>query len=465
MKPLFIRFSPQNRVRKLIFCLLWLLPVFSVQILLTDLYWMADLFPVDRGSMLIGAFALSWLELFLFTILIGLGKYYFVDKAKFKILGLTFILFISLILLLYLMCLSASIYLFVLKGVYLDIDILKVVFSDALLFLKHFTSHEYLLLFLLTSFAIVLTALITFLIPIVNPRSTPFFLLLLLLLGSVAALSLYILPQARMDEGRFKVFSQVVKNQLSPRITLFWKDLIYSDSKIKWTMNTQDLVEQYSIEDYLSQVDEKIDRPNIILIAIEALRSDVIYAKHQGKEITPLFNRLAKEGYFFPNTYSQSGESAYAMSSIMSGLHPLRFPFRDTFSNLSYPYLRLYDLPASVGYTTSFFSSANENWQNMIKFSNSPFLDIFFHSESTPVGHIDSTGDSGFQNTVRDKVLKTGKIDDAETTRNLMEWLKTLNGSKPFLSALSALSYQASHFPYQQGAVPEVFGPSKLSKS
>ncbi|MFA6189948.1 MAG: LTA synthase family protein [Candidatus Staskawiczbacteria bacterium] len=64
---------------------------------------------------------------------------------------------------------------------------------------------------------------------------------------------------------------------------------------------------------------------NLIIIEVESLENSVINQKVNGQEITPNLNKLAKEGLYFDNYYSQvgPGNTADAEFSTMNSLYPL----------------------------------------------------------------------------------------------------------------------------------------------
>ena len=179
----------------------------------------------------------------------------------------------------------------------------------------------------------------------------------------------------------------------------------------------------------------------------------------------PMVHRLAQEGVNFTRAYASANESAYSMTSVISGLHPLKTAERDSFTGVDYPMMRIHDL-LSPAYQTAFVSSSNENWQNMVTISHSPRLDLFFDAnrhkgKTLPPDHVDS----GFYDAVARGHLKTGTVDDATTTQQLLDWLQhilTDGSGRPFYAMVS---YQASHYPYEQGfEIPGVFIPRTFTE-
>jgi arylsulfatase A-like enzyme len=102
----------------------------------------------------------------------------------------------------------------------------------------------------------------------------------------------------------------------------------------------------------------------------------------------------------------------------------------------------------------------------MVTVSHSPRLDLFFDAnrhkgKTVPPDRVDGF----FHAAVARGHLKTGTLDDATTTEQLLDWLQPIltDGSdRPFYAMVS---YQASHYPYEQGfAIPGVFNPRTFTE-
>jgi arylsulfatase A-like enzyme len=153
------------------------------------------------------------------------------------------------------------------------------------------------------------------------------------------------------------------------------------------------------------------------------------------------------------------------MTSIISGLHPLKARERDRFTDIDYPLLRIPDLLSPV-YHTAFVSSSNENWQHMVNISRSPHLEYFLDAERYDGKVVPpDRADSGFYKEVAEGHLRTGTLDDATTTKQLHRWLrKKLSKGKerPFYAMVS---YQTSHYPHEQGfEIPPMFTPTTFTE-
>ena len=189
--------------------------------------------------------------------------------------------------------------------------------------------------------------------------------------------------------------------------------------------------------------------PSIVMIQVESLRSDVIYATHQGKEIMPHLNKLAKQSLVWKNAYAQSTHSDYADPCIVSSLYPLRTRIHHYYSlDDPWPKQMSYDCLKQVGYATATISSQNEMWGGMEHFLDSPNLDLFYHPERAENVSFAETSsqDSGFYLHLESGALKAGKFPDRYTTDVAIDWIKqTSKTDKPFLLNMNL---QSSHFPY-----------------
>jgi arylsulfatase A-like enzyme len=153
---------------------------------------------------------------------------------------------------------------------------------------------------------------------------------------------------------------------------------------------------------------------------------------------------------------------------VISGLHALKYLSRDTFRRFDYPsnILRIYDLLSPV-YRTAFVSSSNENWQNMGTISRSPRLNYFFDATEYKDERDllpPNPADIGQYSAIRGGRLKTGNVDDVATTDQVLSWLSRMIAPDQKQPFFAMVSYQASHFTYEQGAhIPLLFKPDELS--
>jgi len=189
--------------------------------------------------------------------------------------------------------------------------------------------------------------------------------------------------------------------------------------------------------------------PSIVMIQVESLRSDVVHAKHQGREVMPCLNKLASKSLVWQNAYAQSTHSDYADPCIVSSLYPLRTRTHH-FYGLDDPWPKQlsYDCLKQVGYNTATISSQNEMWGRMEHFLDSPNLDFFYHPERAGNTKFAETSaqDIGFYRHLKAGALKAGKFPDRHTADVAIDWIEqATKAGKPFLLNMNL---QSSHFPY-----------------
>jgi arylsulfatase A-like enzyme len=311
--------------------------------------------------------------------------------------------------------------------------------------------------------ALALVFLLTVKAPLLSQRQfvvvSGAFCATLLLMG----IGFRIVPRLHLDEIDTARAEGIIKARLLPTATLLWAPVILPDPYSGATV-TVPLVRRYNLDGYAARIDRKRQRPNILVFSIESLRAGEVDRTVDGRQVMPTVRRLAKDGVSFTHAYAQGNESLYSMTSVISGLHPLKAQERDRFTDIDFPLLRIPDLLSPV-YHTAFISSSNENWQNMVNISKSPHLEYFMDADRYDGKVVPpDRADSGFYNEVASGHLRTGTLDDATTTRLLQRWLREKvdkGDGRPFYAMVS---YQTSHYPYEQGfAIPAVFTPNTFS--
>lgn len=185
--------------------------------------------------------------------------------------------------------------------------------------------------------------------------------------------------------------------------------------------------------------------PNIVVITVESLRSDVIFKRHQDKLVVPNLNELARTGCFFPNCYSQSTHSDYSDPAILCSLYPLRTPRQHFYQRTDpWPKVLIYDVLKDHGYDTAMFSSQNEAWSSMDRFYESAKLDTFFDSRSYDGPTYAS---SSYFGRWMEVTRLAGKLDDAVTMQAAVDWIdRQQSARRPFFVSLNL---QSPHFPYR----------------
>ncbi len=191
------------------------------------------------------------------------------------------------------------------------------------------------------------------------------------------------------------------------------------------------------------------DKPSIIIVAMESLRHDVVHLEHQGRQVTPYLNALARRGLEWKRAYAQSTHSDYADVCTVSSLYPLRTRLHHFYRyDDPWPRTRIYDLLKPAGYATAIISSQNESWGSMDAFLDSPNLDVFYHPERSDDrrDQVLSVRDPGFNQELQAGALVAGKFPDRRTTSVAIQWIREQAArNKPFFLSMN---FQSSHFPY-----------------
>lgn len=190
------------------------------------------------------------------------------------------------------------------------------------------------------------------------------------------------------------------------------------------------------------------DRPSVVFIAIEALRSDVVGLTHQGREVTPNLNRLARNGLNWTKAYSQSTHSDYADVCIVSSLYPLRTREHHYYRRRDpWPKTLAFDVFKQAGYRTAIISSQNEAWGCMDQFLETPNLDLFYDAQRSGAETYISEKDRQFQYENDVGTFSAGCLYDPHTMSKAVSWMaERFEADEPFFISMN---FQASHFPYE----------------
>lgn len=178
-------------------------------------------------------------------------------------------------------------------------------------------------------------------------------------------------------------------------------------------------------------------QPDVIVIAVEALRNDVF----QGSSL-PSLQQIRSQGTGFRQNFAQASDTETSLVTMLTGQYPLRSTHREAFRE-SAANRSLFSLLKEVGYETAYFSLFE--WKNMI-----PDVAGF------PVDYFSDATLDGGANQVLSQLSKQFEVaaEEIDPRRvvplldqlnldRLVKWLDT--GEAPHL----ALWYvYATHFPY-----------------
>lgn len=194
------------------------------------------------------------------------------------------------------------------------------------------------------------------------------------------------------------------------------------------------------------------DSPNIIFFQVESCRADVIDEVHQGIEVTPNMNALARKSTRFPKAYAPGTHTSLSNVSIPTSTYALR---RAVFwryeRNDPGPRKTIYDVLKPLGYDTAWYSSDFEGWMGMRNYIKTPSLDVYIDALSMQA----DVHPEWYQ--MRDLTVNLELEPDNETLRRAMGWMDgELKKKKPFYITISV---KDSHFPYVSSVHSNVFQP------
>lgn len=205
-------------------------------------------------------------------------------------------------------------------------------------------------------------------------------------------------------------------------------------------------------------------RPDIYFLAVESLRADVLFQVHQGREVAPNLNALARRSVVFTRAYAQSTHTDYALVSCLSSLYPLRSRQHHFYSKSDpYPKTMVYDLLKADGYRTAVITSDNTTWGRMRNILHSDSLDLYLDAE-TGLMPTYIPARSSIDKEFKAGVLKAGTIPDHITMDYALAWLDEQHASTSAPIFLHTF-FQDAHWPYEIAEDKErPFQPCEIGK-
>lgn len=197
--------------------------------------------------------------------------------------------------------------------------------------------------------------------------------------------------------------------------------------------------------------------PNVLLIAIDALRPDHLSCYGYHRRTSPNLDQLAQEGVLFTNAFTNSSWTKASVATILTSLYPASHSANLMASGVSPSLLTLPEVLKSSGYATGIFS-ANAFLSPV--FGHSQGVDRFYYKgvsvfSELILGHITralrrySSIINRIYTTLRDlewppRVGRRKATDAPGLNEAFMDWVKTLNG-RPFFAYIH---YIEPHAPY-----------------
>lgn len=195
-------------------------------------------------------------------------------------------------------------------------------------------------------------------------------------------------------------------------------------------------------------------RWNVVFVVVESMRADALTAIGGPRLVMPALEQLARDATVYTDATTQATQSDYSTTATLASQYPLRTPRYRTFPDpIPFPRVLLYDVLRARGWRTGVFSSQNELWAGMYSFLNTGGAEHFLHSETFHGETHAQPEDFGFWNWVKSAKERAGKIDDADTMTEAINWIDSVGTAAPFLAYLNL---QSPHTPYVR---PESFPP------
>lgn len=124
---------------------------------------------------------------------------------------------------------------------------------------------------------------------------------------------------------------------------------------------------------------EKMEKPNIIMIQVESMDSNIINEKYKGKFITPYLNSLSKNNIYYPYalSYHMGGGTSDCDFSINNSIEPL--PYSPVIKLVNYKYDNAFPKMLIKGgyYTATFHGNVSSYFGRDTAFKKMGYIDFF----------------------------------------------------------------------------------------
>ena len=182
---------------------------------------------------------------------------------------------------------------------------------------------------------------------------------------------------------------------------------------------------------------------NVIMLIWESFTEKAIHQKIDGREVTPNFNRLAKEGIFFSNAYASGDRTNKGIPAILSGYPAMPATTIIHSPGKSASLKVLSQLFREKGYSTPFFYGGEPEFANIKSY--------LLHGQFDPL-----VGKDDFA--AKDMNSKWGAHDGVVMQRVLSDLQKT---KQPFFATWLTLT---SHEPFETPLPPVFRGNDNTAK-
>ena len=201
---------------------------------------------------------------------------------------------------------------------------------------------------------------------------------------------------------------------------------IISDTSmlIAYDYDDVDLVE-------VSNISKNFDGYNVVFILLESLSAERVGYYGYERDVSPNIDEIANRSIVFSNAYTTASHSDYAQPGILSSRYMFTSPIRTDLGDLESPRKFIWDVFKENNYSTGYFSSQDDRWQEMDEYLDHGNLDEYSFSISD--GKTDYG--SGFAK----------KDYDHITADKALDWLNLTVGNNG--SFFLYLNFQSTHNP------------------
>ena len=351
-------------------------------------------------------------------------------------------------------------------GIFLNLDVFKMLSNDPVQLMQHVTHISVLSLFFAIFLTLLIAGILTYRLDKIAytlatqhyPATKALMLIVISIIttGTVVIIVTISTSTGKMTDSQTGIaytpqerFNETLSQRTGPVASLIW-DIKKSTTPILFASDINNHAEfistkkQIPINKYLDGI-QVTKKKNIVVLLIESLRSDQ-FPIYGGKEaIMPTLQQIASSSLVYTNAYATSSHSNYSDLGPLSSHYPLRsinvhyYP-----ENPSYPRVLLHDILKPLGYKTAIISSQNEHWGNMLNYLDTGNLDFILHAENYEgiLRQALSNNSAPDDPLMGDK--KQGKIDDKFTVNEAIKWIDEQK-NQPFMIYMNL---QSSHFPY-----------------
>lgn len=178
--------------------------------------------------------------------------------------------------------------------------------------------------------------------------------------------------------------------------------------------------------------------PDVVIVMLETFRADLLGATHEGREVTPVLNALARDGAAAARAYSHNGYTVQSRYHLLTGsLAGLR------------PGTLLDDFQAN-GYEVAYFSAQDESFGGARFDVGLDRADVFYDARQDKARRYTTFATAGSLGVPSDVVL---------------ERIGTFLGERtPDRPLLLYVNFYDTHFPYQHDGMASLVSETRLAQ-